>query len=169
MRGADGFISPFFQRRLIMLELATIRDKDAVNTLARQVHEIHVAWRPDIFRMPEGDIYSEERFLEAVRARELYVAKLNGIVVGYVLTGMKEKNLPSQVRRKVFLIEELCVENSFRGHGIGTRIMEEVHALARAFGCTDLQLNVYPQNDDAVGFYQKCGFMIQNINMQRKV
>ena len=47
--------------------------------------------------------------------------------------------------------------------------LEEVHALARAFGCTDLQLNVYPQNDAAVSFYQKCGFMIQNINMQRKI
>lgn len=152
-----------------MLELATIRDRDAVNALARQVHELHVSWRPDIFRMPEGDIYSEERFVEVIRARQLYVAKLNGFVVGYVLTSMKEKSLPTQVLRKVFLIDELCVDKSFRGHGIGTQIIEDVRALARAFGCTDLQLNVYPQNDDGVGFYQKCGFMIQNINMQRKV
>lgn len=152
-----------------MLELATIKDRDAVNALTRQVHELHVSWRPDIFRMPEGDIFTEERFQEVIRERQLYVAKLDGFAVGYVLTGMKEKNLPGQVWRKVFLINELCVDESLRGHGIGTRIMEEVHALARAFGCTDLQLNVYPQNDDAVGFYQKCGFMIQNINMQRKV
>lgn len=152
-----------------MLELATLRDRDTVNALARQVHALHVNWRPDIFRMPEGDIYPEERFREVIQERQLYVAKLNGIVVGYVLTSIKEKDLPPQVWRKLFLINELCVEESFRGHGIGTRIMEEVHALARAFGCTDLHLNVYPQNDDAVGFYQKCGFMIQNINMQRKV
>ncbi len=152
-----------------MLELATIHDRAAVNALARQVHALHVAWRPDIFRMPEGDIYTEERFQEVIRSRQLYVAKLNGIVAGYVLTSIKEKNLPPQVWRKVFLVDELCVEQSLRGQGIGTRIMEEIHALAKAFGCTDLQLNVYPQNDDAVSFYQKCGFMIQNINMQRKV
>jgi len=47
-------------------------------------------------------------------------------------------------------------------------MMEEVRILAKAFGCTDMQLGVYPQNDAAVSFYQKCGFMIQNINMQRK-
>lgn len=152
-----------------MLELATLRDRDAVNALARQVHALHVGWRPDIFRMPEGDIYSGERFQAVIRSRQLYVAKLNGIVVGYVLTSIKEKNLPPQVWRKVFLVDELCVDKSFRGQGIGTRMMEEVHVLAQAFGCTDLQLNVYPQNDEAVGFYQKCGFMIQNINMQRKV
>ena len=48
-------------------------------------------------------------------------------------------------------------------------MMEDVHALARAFRCSDLQLKVYPQNDAAVGFYQKCGFQIQNIGMQKKV
>ena len=48
-------------------------------------------------------------------------------------------------------------------------MMEELRALARAFGCTDMQLSVYPQNDEAVSFYQKCGFTIRNINMQRKV
>jgi ribosomal protein S18 acetylase RimI-like enzyme len=61
------------------------------------------------------------------------------------------------------------VDEALRGHGIGTQMMEELRVLAKAFGCTDLQLNVYPQNDAAVSFYQKCGFMIQNINMQRKV
>ena len=151
-----------------MLELATRADRDAVNTLARQVHELHVAWRPDIFRMVD-EIYTEERFLEAIRARQLYVAKLNGIVVGYVLIGMKEKNSPPLVLRKILIIDELCVEKSLRSHGIGTRMMEEVQALATAFGCTDLQLGAYPQNDEAIAFYQKCGFTIRSIDMQRKV
>lgn len=151
-----------------MLELATASDRRAVNELARQVHELHVAWRPDIFRRTE-ELYTEERFLEGVRQRQLYVAKLNGIVVGYVVLKICDYDWPSVVPRKVMIIEEFSVEKNFRGHGIGTRMMEEVHALARAFGCTDLQLGVYPQNDDAVGFYQKCGFTIRSIDMQRKV
>ena len=48
-------------------------------------------------------------------------------------------------------------------------MMQELRALSRAFGCTDLQLTVYPQNDAAVSFYQKCGFTIKSIDMQRKV
>ena len=151
-----------------MLELATASDRAAVNHLARQVHELHVAWRPDIFRMPE-ELYCEERFTQHVLDRELYVAKLNGIVTGFVLLEIKDYDRPGHVRRKVMVVDELCVEKALRGHGIGTRMMEEVHALARAFGCTDLQLGVYPQNDDAVGFYQKCGFTIRSIDMQRKV
>ena len=151
-----------------MLELATLSDRAAVNDLARQVHELHVAWRPDIFRMPE-ELYPEERYLDCIRQRQLYVAKLNGIVAGFVLIKMRQYDFPGHVARKVLVVDEICVEQAFRGHGIGTRMMEEVHALARAFGCTDMQLGVYPQNDDAVGFYQKCGFTIRSIDMQRKV
>lgn len=151
-----------------MLELATHSDRTAINALARQVHELHVAWRPDIYEMVE-ELYSEDRFAEAVHARQLYVAKLNGIVAGYVLVKIRNYDWPGVVRRKVMVVDEICVEKAFRGHGIGTRMMEEVHALARAFGCTDLQLGVYPQNDDAVGFYQKCGFTIRSIDMQKKV
>ena len=152
-----------------MVELATPADLAAVNRLARQVHGLHVSWRPDIFRMPEGDIYSEERFMECVRAREMYVAKLNGTVVGYALIKFRERDIPSLVTRKILLLDELCVEESLRGHGLGTAMMEDIHALALAFGCDEMRLGVYPQNDEAVGFYQKCGFTIRSIDMQRKV
>ena len=151
-----------------MLELASICDRDAVNQLAREVHDMHVAWRPDIYEMQE-ELYPEERFMQAIQERQLYLAKLNGLVAGYVLVKIRNYDWPGVVRRKVMLVDEICVEKAFRGHGIGTRMMEEVHALARAFGCTDLQLGVYPQNDAAVSFYQKCGFTIRSIDMQRKV
>ena len=72
-------------------------------------------------------------------------------------------------KRKVLRIDEIAVEESLRGQGVGTEMMEDVRALARAFGCTDLQLGVYPQNDVAVAFYRKCGFTVRSIEMQRKL
>lgn len=151
-----------------MLELARPGDREAVNALALQIHELHVAWRPDIYEMV-SELYPEDRFREAVKQRQLYVARVNGITVGYVLLKIRDYDWPGVVRRKVMVIEELCVEELCRGQGIGKQIMEDVWALSRAFRCTDLQLGVYPQNDDAVGFYQKCGFTIRSITMQRKV
>ena len=56
-----------------MLELARYSDRDAVNALALQVHEKHVQWRPDIFERTQ-ELYSRERFREAIDNRELYVA-----------------------------------------------------------------------------------------------
>ena len=151
-----------------MLELAVASDRETVDRLAKEVHAMHVSWRPDIYEMPQ-QLYGAERFEEAVRARELYVAKLGGVAAGYVRIKIREYNWPGMVYRKVMLVDELCVDELCRGQGIGRQMMQEVRALARAFGCTDLQLSVYPQNDAAVSFYQKCGFTIRSIEMQRKV
>lgn len=151
-----------------MLELARPSDRDVVNALAKEVHALHVVWRPDIYEMVD-QLYPEERFLSAIRNRELYVARLNDIPVGYALLKIRDYDWPGVVRRKVMVLDEICVEESCRGQGIGQQMMLELRVLARAFGCTDLQLGVNAHNDRAVGFYQKCGFMIQNISMQRKV
>lgn len=151
-----------------MLQLASISDREAVNALARQVHELHVVWRPDIYEMPE-ELFWEERFLQEIKDRNLYVAKLDDIVIGYALVKIRNYDWPGVVPRRVMVVEEICIEQSLRNQGFGKQIMADVHALARAFRCTDLQLGVYPQNDDAIGFYQKCGFTIRSIDMQKKV
>ena len=151
-----------------MLELARPCDRKAVNALAKQIHDLHVSWRPDIFE-PAEEMYPEERFRDAVQQRQLYVARVGGLIAGYALLKMRSYDWPGVVRRKVMEVEELCVDENCRGQGIGTEMLAEIRALAKAFGCTDLQLSVYPQNDDAVCFYQKCGFTIRTIGMQRKV
>ena len=151
-----------------MLELATPADRESVNALAAQVHAMHVGWRPDIYE-PVEELYSKERFSEAVKARQLYVAKVDGSVAGYVLLKIREYNWTGVVYRKVMVVDELCVDEICRGQGIGKQMMLEARALAKAFRCTDMQLGVYPQNDEAVGFYQKCGFTIRSIEMQTKV
>ncbi|MEF2838242.1 MAG: GNAT family N-acetyltransferase [Oscillospiraceae bacterium] len=151
-----------------MLELARMEDREAVNELALQAHSMHVAWRPDLYDMVD-ELYSAERMQSAITTRSLYVAKIDGMVVGYVSAGIRSLDYPGAVIRKIMMIDELVVHELCRGRGIGTSMMMDIRALAKAFRCTDLQLTVYPQNDDAVGFYQKCGLMIQNLTMQCKL
>lgn len=151
-----------------MLELARKTDRTAVNEIAAQVHALHVAWRPDIYCTTD-ELYPEERFQDAISARQLYVACLEGNVVGYVALKIRDYDWPGVVRRKVMFVDEFGVHEACRGHGIGTEMMTDVRALARAFGCTDMQLGVYPQNEDAVRFYETCGFSIRAIEMQTKV
>ena len=151
-----------------MLESARDCDREKINELSRQVHAMHVDWRPDIYEMVE-EMYPQDRFNEAVAQRQLYVAKIGEQVKGYVLLKIREYNWPGVVKRKVMIVDEIAVDERSRNQGIGTAMMEEVRVLAKAFGCTDLQLGVYPQNDAAVAFYQKCGFTIRSIDMQRKV
>lgn len=151
-----------------MLQLAKISDHKRINELAFQIHAMHVGWRPDIFEMPQ-ELFSRELLEELICKRQIYVANENGVTVGYVMIGIRDVVETGFVRRKVMNVDQICVDENCRGQGFGKQIMEDVHALAKAFGCTDLQLTVYPQNDEAVAFYQRCGFTIRYIGMQRKI
>ena len=151
-----------------MLQLATRADQTAVNEIARQVHALHVEWRPDLYCMVE-ERYPQERFDDCIAKRQLYVAKIEGNVVGYALLLIRDSDQIGMVLRRVMDIQEFAVHEAARGHGIGTEMMADIRALAKAFRCTDLKLNVYPQNDDAIRFYERNGFMIRSIDMQTTV
>ena len=151
-----------------MIQLATPSDHAAINELARQVHEMHISWRPDIFCGAE-ELYPQERFDAHLKNRELYVAKIEGNVVGYALLIMRDACHNGMVPRRIMQIDEFCVHEAARGHGIGTEMMADIRVLAKAFRCNHMKLNVYPQNDDAIRFYEANGFMIRSIDMQAEV
>lgn len=151
-----------------MLELARESDWEEVKRLSVQIHDLHAAWRPDIYFHTE-EPYPKEKFLEDIRSRMVYVAKIDGIIAGYVVLAIMKKGGPGTVERKLMRLESICVEESIRGHGIGKTMVMEVRALARAFGCSQIILGVHPENDMAVGFYQKCGFRIRTINMDMQL
>ena len=151
-----------------MLELAREADWEAVNRLSVQIHDLHAAWRPDIYFHSDAPL-PKDTYLEAIRKRMLYVARCNGLVAGYVLLSVLEKGGPGTVPKKQLRLDSICVDEPLRGQGIGKTMVADVRALARAFGCRELLLGVHPENDGAVAFYQKCGFRIRTINMDCKL
>ena len=151
-----------------MIQLARPQDMNEVIRLSRQIHELHVHWRPDIYE-PTEERFSRELYDQLIQSRELYVAVVEDRVVGYVLMKFRKAGQPGIVPRNILSISEFCVDERFQCFGIGTQMLNEVKILAKAFGCTDLELNVYPQNDVAISFYQKNGLTIQNIKMQTKL
>ena len=151
-----------------MLQLATLADREGVNTIALQIHDLHVAWRPDLFCMTE-EPFPQDMFQQAIADRLLYVAKIDGRVVGFVELDIYPVSGPRSVNRKVLSLESICVDEAFRGQGIGRAMIQDVRALAKAFRCREMVLGVYPENDGAVAFYQKCGFFIRSIKMDCKV
>ena len=148
-----------------MLQLAQIADREGVNALACQLHKRYVAWRPDLYTDVQ-ELYSEADFLDAIKHRTLYLVKEGTFIAGYVRLTSERVSRAGEKCRKTMTVSELCVDEMFLNQGLGSSIMEDVRALARAFGCEELQLKVYPQTDEAVSFFQKCGFTIQRIEMQ---
>lgn len=151
-----------------MLELAREADWEAVNRLSVQIHDLHVSWRPDLYYHSDEPL-PKEAFLQAISERMLYVAKVGDVVAGYVLLSRINRGGPGTHVAKALRVDAICVEESLRSQGIGRAMLTDVRALARAFGCREVMLGVHPENDGAVAFYQKCGFLINTIHMRSKV
>lgn len=148
-----------------ILEPAKLSDREAVNRIDVQVNDLHALWRPDIFR-PSGEGLPEDFFKECVENQTLYVARMDEKVIGFVIFFTWQTNGPASVPSKVLDIDAIAIDEAHRHQGIGTKIMDDIRELAKEHGCNDIQLSVYPQNENAVRFYEKCGFQIRNIRYQ---
>ena len=138
---------------------AVSKDVDALSELLRQVQQLHADGRPDIFKGGTNK-YSKDDVLKILQddTTPVYVYEQDGLVVGYAFCAIKEQKDSANLRAiKNFYIEDLCVDQNFRGRGIGKKLYEFCVALAKELNCYHLTLNVWHLNESAVKFYQKLG------------
>ena len=152
----------------IVVEVPKIEDFKRVNELAVQVHEMHVTWNPDIFKSVE-EVINKEYFENLIKNEEIYIAKVDKEIVGYIIFNIKEKENPSMRYRKQLNIDAICVDEKYRGKGIGTKILESIKEIAKTRGCTDLYLTVNQENENAIKVYEKFGFKVKNIAYMMKI
>ncbi len=151
-----------------MLELARAGEWAEFHRLSLQIHEMHVAWRPDIYRHAEAPV-PQDIFLQLIQDKQIFVAKIQENVVGYVLFSILQTQGSGIVPRKVLRLDSIVVDEPLRHQGIGRQMMLELQVIAKAFGCSHIQLSVQPENDAAVHLYSKLGYGIRNINMIKNI
>ena len=149
------------------IRFAETRDIPGMIDLLQQVGQVHHQIRPDLFR--DGAQKDDEPALEALlldKTRPIFIADTDGKVAGYCfcILQVTEGN-PVLCDRKVLYIDDLCVDETIRGHGIATKLYEHTLAFAREQGCDAVTLNVWYGND-ALKFYEKCGMKPQKIGME---
>ena len=67
---------------------------------------------------------------------------------------------------KTLYIDDLCVDETMRGHHIGRMLYEAALDFAREHGCYNLTLNVWSCNESAMNFYHSCGLKPQKVGME---
>ena len=146
----------------VTIEIPIIEDFNKVNKLAKQVHKLHVNWRPDLF-LNVDEVISKENFEEMIEAKEIFIAKIQDKIVGYITFNIKEKNNPSMRYRKQLQIEAICVDEQARGKGIGTQLLKHVKQYGKENDCTDIYLTVNEENKSAIRIYEEFGFKVKSI------
>ena len=152
----------------ITIEIPQINDFNNVNKLAKQVHELHVNWRPDLF-LSVDEVISQENFEEMIQNKKIFVAKIDNLIVGYITINIKESSIHNMRYIKQLKIESICVDEKSRGKGIGTELLKYVKKFGKENNCTDLYLAVNKENTNAIKVYEDFGFKVNSISYSMRI
>lgn len=152
----------------VVIEIPKLEDLREVNLIAKQVHDLHVNWNQDLY-LNVDEVISKELFKEKIQSKQIFIAKLQGIIVGYIAFNISEKINPLMRYRKQLSIEAICVNETNRGKGIGTLLLQHVKNIGKENNCTDIQLSVNQNNRDAIHVYEKFGLKVKNITYSMKI
>ena len=147
-----------------MIIKPTLDDLKEINKIAKQVHAMHVAWRPDIYVASEAPI-TTEYFSEILQNDGILVFKENDRTIGYIMFSFFERNNAVMRYKKILHIEQIAVDEKNQNKGVGSQLMCHVIDYAKNLGCTDMMLTVNEDNIKARKFYEKFGMSVENVRL----
>lgn len=151
------------------IRFAEEKDIPVILELLRQVGQVHHRIRPDLFR-PDAQKYDKEALLIlfADALRPVFVAAEADNVLGYCFCIHKICSGHSVfLDRKELYIDDLCVDEKYRGKGVAAALYQHVRDYAKEQGCDVITLNVWQGNGQAQRFYEKMGMVQRNITMEQ--
>lgn len=144
-------------------------DIPRLGELLCQVLDVHHTGRPDIFKAAARK-YTDEELANILQDEKtpVFVAEdeTKG-VLGYafcIFMQNKDHNILTDI--KTLYIDDLCVDETARGGGIGRALYEHVLAFAKAAGCYNITLNVWACNARAMRFYERLGLLPQKTYLE---
>ena len=115
---------------MIKVEIPQVSDLEIIDKIALQVHDCHVKWRPDIFEHTDY-IFKEEDLKNLIQEENIFVAKLDKQIVGYILLSKRENKKNGYKYRKELDIDAMGVLDTYRNQGIGYELLEYIKKYAK--------------------------------------
>ena len=133
---------------------------DRVNELRRQVNELHVAGKPEVFKPGFcDDLRDYIRTIFHDPEQKIVVAAENEAVCGFaVLHHIFKPENPFMFERDFLDIDEFCVDETRRRQGVASAMVRFIKDFAKEQGFHRIELNMWEFNRDALAFYEAAGF-----------
>ena len=156
------------------MEIRDLRrsDFDAVNEIFKQLHNMHVKQRPDIYREVENPAEANGYIAEEVLNEEnliLFGADVDGKIVGICFIVMRTPRNDALVPRVCAYIDDIAVDENYRRQGIGTALYNEAVKRAKERGAEVIQLQVSEFNKTAIDFYKSLGMTVWEYKMEQRI
>jgi ribosomal protein S18 acetylase RimI-like enzyme len=145
----------------LVIREATPFDYENLGELFDEADKLHRDHLADRFQKPKGPARDKAFILGllADRTVEIFVVEGNGKLLGLVQAAVKDSPpLSIFVPRCYVVVDTLVVKEDFRQQGIGQKLMDKVHQWAISRGASEVELNVYEFNQEAMAFYRQLGY-----------
>lgn len=153
----------------MLIRRANSHDIPSLNRLLEQVLMVHHRGRPDLFKSGAKKYTDEElTALLADENRPVFAAfDEKEQMLGYAFC-IFQQHINNNILTDVLTlyIDDLCVDETCRGRGVGRKLYDHVLAFARQSGCYNVTLNVWSLNESAMAFYERMGLRPQKIGME---
>lgn len=136
------------------IEIATAVDDEVLDAFARLIPQLSSSSPPP----GRADL---QRILDAPDS-VLFLARIDGRIVGALTLAMYQ--IPTGLKA---WIEDVVVDDSARGHGVGALLNEAALAEARERGAKEVDLTSRPSREAANRLYQRIGFTPRETNVYR--
>lgn len=149
----------------IHIRNAQIEEYEAVEAVMEQVHQLHVGWRPDIYKY-SGTVLPFELYEQAVKDKTFFVAEYQEQVAGILCILYRHIEASNQVTRNIIFIDSMAVDERYRGKEIGHAFFDFLKELKQQGGYDGIELQVNAKNKSAYKMYVDYGFTDKSINME---
>jgi len=142
------------------VRLARENELERVNELRKQVNDIHVAGKPDVFKPGFDEVLQNHIYtIWNDPEQSIAVAEKDGVICGFaVLHHINRPESPFMKERDFLDIDEFCVDEAFRRQGIASEMIAFIREFAKEKGFHRIELNMWEFNQDALAFYEAAGF-----------
>lgn len=143
-----------------MVRFAKEEDLERVNELRKEVNDLHVQGRPDIFKPGFNEVLRDYIYeIWNAENKDIIVAERDGVICGFACVQYIDKpENPFMNARRFYDVDEFGVDTAYRRQGVATELIEFIKEDVRAHGMTKLELNMWEFNEDALAFYEAVGF-----------
>ena len=107
------------------IRFARENELERVNVLRKQVNDLHVEGKPDVFKPGfNDDLRDHISNIWNDPEQEIVVADVDGIICGFaVVHHIYKAENPFMYERDFIDVDEFCVDESFRRQGVATEII----------------------------------------------
>lgn len=149
----------------IYIRNARLDEYKSVEAIMKQVQQMHIDWRPDIYKYSET-VLPLEIYEQAVKDETFFVAEYEENVAGVLFIIYRHIENPIQVTRNIIFVDSMAVDENYRRKGIGHAFFDFLKELRNQKGFDRIELQVNAKNKAAYEMYLNCGFTDKSINME---